>query len=224
MRQVFISYRRADVGELANEIAASIRRLFGEESVFIDNGDIPGGSRWAEVLGRHLEGVAALLCIIGPDWIGKTARGRRIDDPDDWVRREILSAIDRRIPILPIVADRAYLPAGSELPAELRPVLEVQAIEATPSAPGFQTLIDWLARHLVPPICFREPVVIDEGSLAAAWEAFNHRLSPASRVVHPRSLEDVVAQEVSDRRHLPRPSTSGVALGPRGASPPLRGS
>jgi hypothetical protein len=42
MSRYFISSRRADAGALADQIAVSIRRLFGEDSVFIDAGDIPG--------------------------------------------------------------------------------------------------------------------------------------------------------------------------------------
>jgi len=125
MRQAFISYRRADTGALADQIAISIRRLFGRESVFNDTGDIPSGSRWGEVLDHRLEGMAALLCISGSEWTGVTAQGRRVDDSNDWVRREIRNAIDRKIPILPIVASQAHLPTTSELPTDLRPVLAV---------------------------------------------------------------------------------------------------
>lgn len=81
MKQVFISYRRADAGALADEIARSIRSVFGEAAVFIDTGDIPVGFRWAEVLDRRLEGMFGLLCVMGARWAGQAGDGRRIDDP-----------------------------------------------------------------------------------------------------------------------------------------------
>src|SRR4051812_3525442 len=104
MREVFISYRRADAGVLANELAESIRSVFGRRAVFIDTGDIRPGARWADVLNRGLGGMFCVLCVMGPQWTGATDTGRRIDDSDDWVRREIHTAVERGIPVLPIVS------------------------------------------------------------------------------------------------------------------------
>ena len=88
MRKVFISYRRQDSGRLADEIATVIRRSYGYDSTFIDKGDISAGSYWSKVLEKHLEGMVALICVIGPNWVGLTDGHRRIDDPQDWVRHE----------------------------------------------------------------------------------------------------------------------------------------
>ena len=118
MRQVFISYRRADAGDLAERVAQSIRSVFGEAAVFIDTGDVPAGSRWAAVLDRQLEQTVSLLCAIGEHWTADAGDGRRIDDPDDWVRREVRTAIDRRIPVLPVVADPAHVPTTEEVPTD----------------------------------------------------------------------------------------------------------
>jgi hypothetical protein len=199
MKQVFISYRRADAGKLADEIAIAIRRSFGRASVFIDTGDIPEGTRWSEVLEQRLEGMAALVCIMGPDWIGSVAGRRRIDDPDDWVRHEIRRAIDRRIPILPVVADRAHVPVASELPDEIRPMLAVQALEIRWLIDTLQKMIDWLANLLVPPIRFVEPLLIDQESFDDACCAFWDRLNQASRIIQPKSHDEILAQIESDR-------------------------
>jgi hypothetical protein len=205
MRQVFISYRRADAGELADEIAVAIRSVFGRESVFIDTADIPAGSPWTEVLDQRLEGMAALVCVIGRDWIGAAARrgraGRRqLDDPNDWLRREIRGAIDRRIPILPVVADRAHIPVASQLPAEIRTMLDVQALRISPSSDGSPTLIDWLADRLVPPIRFAEPLLIDPRSLVDVCGAFWDRVDQVSLTIRPKSDDEVRAQIESDNR------------------------
>jgi hypothetical protein len=189
MRQVFISYRRADAGDLAESVAQSIRSVFGKAAVFIDTGDVPAGSRWAAVLDRQLEQTVSLLCVIGEHWTG---------DVGDGVRREVRTAIDRRIPVLPVVADPAHLPTTEEVPTELRPILDVQALRFQGSSADIQELIDWLTPHLVPLIRFVEPLTVDHGTVGLAAAAFVDRLGQPSLIVQPERLEGKRAQVESD--------------------------
>lgn len=65
--------------------------------------------------------------MLGPQWVtAANEHGqRRIDDPDDWVRKEIEHAIQSEISILPVmVAGLVKLPPPSALPESLRPLLE----------------------------------------------------------------------------------------------------
>jgi hypothetical protein len=189
MRQVFISYRRADAGDLAEKVAQSIRSVFGKAAVFIDTGDVPAGSRWAAVLDSQLERTVGLLCAIGEHWTGDDGDGRRIDDPNDWVRREVRTAINRRIPVLPVVADPAHLPSTEEVPTELRPILDVQALRFQGSSADIQELIDWLTPHLVPSIRLVEPLTVDHGTAGLAAAAFVGRLGQPSLIVQPERVE-----------------------------------
>jgi hypothetical protein len=45
---------------------------------------------------------------------------RRLDDPNDFVRIEIGAALQRDIPVIPILLDGARIPKPSELPDELK--------------------------------------------------------------------------------------------------------
>lgn len=47
---------------------------------------------------------------------------RRLDDPDDFVRMEIEAAIERDIPIIPLLVNNATMPTGEDLPPSLRPL------------------------------------------------------------------------------------------------------
>jgi len=62
-----------------------------------------------------------LLAVIGPNWLD--ARGeegtRRLDDPNDFVRIEIAAALQRDIPVIPILLDGARVPKADQLPKDL---------------------------------------------------------------------------------------------------------
>jgi hypothetical protein len=62
------------------------------------------------------------LLIIGPNWQTECDEHgvRRINDPDDYVRREALAAKKNNVRIIPLVVDDAAMPAASDLPQELK--------------------------------------------------------------------------------------------------------
>jgi hypothetical protein len=55
-----------------------------------------------------------MVVVIGPQWLNATdAEGnRRLDQPDDWVRREIETALRREILILPLLVNNTPQPAA----------------------------------------------------------------------------------------------------------------
>lgn len=54
-----------------------------------------------------------MLVVIGPRWLTLTdaAGRRRIDDQQDWIRREIVAALGLRLRVIPVLLDRGVLPA-----------------------------------------------------------------------------------------------------------------
>src|SRR4051794_4702449 len=89
--QAFISYRRDDAASEAHLLAINIRYVFGRDSVFVDTSDIPPGAKWPDTLHRALEEADVVLALMGPQWLfAQDEYGRRcIDDPEDWVYREL---------------------------------------------------------------------------------------------------------------------------------------
>ena len=85
---------------------------FGEDRVFLDSTSIPTGTDFAEILLGRLSMCSALLAVIGPRWLAARDSGgrRRIDDSDDWVRRELVEAFRLGIRVVPILLDDAQLP------------------------------------------------------------------------------------------------------------------
>lgn len=98
-----------------------MEREFGAEAIFRDVDSIPLGVDFREHLGSAIQRCHVLLAVIGRDWIGTGEPGgaRRIDDPTDFVRVEIESAIQRDIPVIPLLVNRAAMPRPEQLPTEI---------------------------------------------------------------------------------------------------------
>jgi formylglycine-generating enzyme required for sulfatase activity len=73
-----------------------------------------------------------LLAVIGRHWAGATGFARRIDDPRDFVRIEIEAALERDLPVIPILIDRAEMPGEADLPTSLARLAYRNAIEVDP--------------------------------------------------------------------------------------------
>lgn len=130
MSGIFLSYRRVDTepwaGRLFNELKMRFPFL-----VFMDiKGGIPRGANFEQELTRALAGCEVLLALIGPKWLTCTQSDgtRRLDGPDDWVRKEIASVLQRAIPVVPVLLGGARRPE-TELPDDLHKLLKQQAAE-----------------------------------------------------------------------------------------------
>jgi hypothetical protein len=57
---------------------------------------------------------------------------RRLDRPDDYVRIEIARALQRKVPVLPVLVDNAVLPESEQLPEDVRDLLRPRLHALTP--------------------------------------------------------------------------------------------
>jgi tetratricopeptide (TPR) repeat protein len=119
--KVFISYRRDDAAGEAGRLADHLHKRFGAERVFLDIETIDPGTDFEEVLRRSLEETAAVLVVIGRQWLNITSvtGERRLDDPADFVRQEVEAALGRGVPVVPVLVQGAALPRAEDLPASL---------------------------------------------------------------------------------------------------------
>jgi len=118
----FISYRATDSGSYGALLYLELSRWFGSECVFLDSESIPAGADCVEALLDGVRRARVLLSVIGPAWLTGPAggAGRDIDDPADWVRRELSEAFGAGVTVIPVLTDEARLPAADELPADIR--------------------------------------------------------------------------------------------------------
>lgn len=103
---------------------------FGSDNVFIDVAGIEPGADFVNVLEQTLSTSDAVLAVIGPHWLtARTPDGsRRIDESDDYLRREILAAIDHGRRLIPVLVSQAAMPTPAELPASIAELSRRNAI------------------------------------------------------------------------------------------------
>ena len=125
-RRIFISYRRADVGaELVIQLATYLRTHVTNVDVFVDQGGVGIGT-YPSQLEAALVSSHIVLAVIGQSWRGASDTAIRLDDPADWVRRELQIALRADKIVVPVLVD-VELPAVDLLPLSLRPLCEYQA-------------------------------------------------------------------------------------------------
>jgi TM2 domain-containing membrane protein YozV len=134
MRVIFISYRRSDSDDVTGRIYDALTSKFSEVEMFMDFDKIPLGVSFPQYLKSKLKRAEVTLVIIGPAWVDAADKQgrRRLDDPNDWVRIEIETALRSKMPVIPILVSRANLPKESELPESLRALVSRQATEVRP--------------------------------------------------------------------------------------------
>jgi hypothetical protein len=128
---IFISYRRSDTSGYGGRLQDELADRFGEAQVFRDVDTIRPGVDFAQVIDQAVVGCDVLLALIGRDWLavaGPTG-GRRLDDPDDFVRLELASALERGVVVIPVLVEEARMPKPTDLPAPLVGLTRFQAIE-----------------------------------------------------------------------------------------------
>jgi TIR domain len=118
--KVFISYRRKDSAGYAGRLMDYLKTKLGRDLLFMDVETIPLGSNFEKVLHEEISKCRVLLAVIGPTWCdARNENGkRRLDDPNDFVRMEISAALQRDIPVIPILLDGATMPKADQLPNE----------------------------------------------------------------------------------------------------------
>lgn len=123
MPKIFISYRRADSRKDAGRIYDRLVEAFGKENIFKDVDNIPLGKDFRGVLREAVAQCDIQLAIIGKQWldIKDEAGNRRLDNPGDFVRIEVESALQRdSCIVIPVLVDNAPMPRADMLPPDLR--------------------------------------------------------------------------------------------------------
>lgn len=130
---IFLSYRRDDSAPWAGRIYERLSQDIDRRLIFMDVDNIPPGHDFVEVLDERVAGCEVFLCVIGPRWSeARNPEGRRrIDDPNDFVRIEVESALAHGKRVIPLLVDGAQMPLAQSLPESLRPLVRRNAVELT---------------------------------------------------------------------------------------------
>ena len=123
---------------------------FGDDRIFFDRSTIESGDVFPDRLRRGVEGCAALLSLIGPEWLDVRGDdgGRRLDDADDFVRREIALALEQGKKVIPVLFDDTPVPPRARLPDALQVLASCDALTLRGKTYEYQTQRRELVRLL----------------------------------------------------------------------------
>jgi hypothetical protein len=131
--KIFINYRRGDEPGFTQALLGRLELAFPAERLFIDVDNIPPGEDFVRMLESQVAQCDAMLTVIGTNWLDATDEhgGRRLDDPNDFVRIEIESALKLGKRVIPVLVHQARMPHPDELPEAIRPLSQRNAVRLT---------------------------------------------------------------------------------------------
>jgi hypothetical protein len=187
--KVFINYRREDAAPYAGRLHDLLTAHFGEDQVFIDIDQIEPGEDFVEAINDKVGACDTAIVAIGPHWLGATdASGkRRLDDEEDFVRMEIIAALQRNIRVIPVLVGGAKMPRKQDLPEALAPLSRRNAIELS------ETRFHADVKRLIEAI---------EKSFAATEK----KAEPSAIPVAPSPKPAAVRPPKPESKYLPEPS------------------
>ncbi len=147
-RTIFISYRREDSAHAAGRLYDRLSQYFGSDNIFMDMDTIELGDDFVNVIEAAVRSCDVLVTIIGNKWLTITneAGQKRLDDPNDFVRLEIASALNQDVDVVPILLDDAVMPRAEDLPETLVPFIRRNALAVEYSR--FNADVDRLIRGI----------------------------------------------------------------------------
>jgi hypothetical protein len=147
--QIFVSYRRSDSEDVAGRLYDYLERRVGSESVFKDVDSIPFGADFRQAVREAIHRSDLTLAIIGPEWLPAKdeSQRRRLDNPSDWVRIEIETALQANLRLVPVLLGSTPMPDANELPKSLQELAFRNAARLRPD-PDFRKDVERLCQDL----------------------------------------------------------------------------
>ena len=134
--KIFISYRRDDSAGYAGRLFDHLAARFGGKNIFMDIDTIEPGEDFRKVVNNAVGNCDVVLVMIGKQWLTVASeRGeRRLDNPRDWVRMEVSTALtNTQTRVIPVLVRGASMPGDNELPTDLKELSWRNAIELSDS-------------------------------------------------------------------------------------------
>lgn len=152
MSKILISYRREDSADVTGRIYDRLIQVF-PQAVFRDVDSIPLGVDFRAYLDEQVAKCDVFLAVIGREWLkAKGRKGKsRLEDPGDFVRIEIESALKRQIVVIPVLVQGAMIPKAERLPVSIQALSYRNGIVVRPD-PDFHKDMDRLITHLRQPV------------------------------------------------------------------------
>lgn len=207
---IFFSYRRDDTADVAGRIYDAFAARFGRARLFKDVDSIPPGADFGAYIKGILPRCRVALVLIGPHWAeARDAQWRRrLDDPADWVRVEIETALAQDgVHVVPVLINGAHLPRAEDLPPSLQPLLARNAAVVRRD-PDFRDDVERLMRALG---AGRWRLVLFAGAAAAALAVASLGVSMFLRPQAPDVPATQTADEIAGASSPETPAAQSAA-------------
>lgn len=217
MSRIYLSYRRMDAPAYAGRLFDHLSRHFGPDAVFMDLDDIARGQDFALAIDSALNACEVVLVVIGKGWVSCTGQDgrRRLEDPKDWVRLEVVATLRRNVLVVPVLVDGARIPDPADLPEELRPLCRRNACELSDLRWSYDVgeLVKDLEKAIGPPKRSESARPMGKGlrwiaggattlalllAMACVWP-FLRRAQVQNDALKPKATASPVAVETSSR-------------------------
>jgi hypothetical protein len=199
---IFVNYRRHDSEGEAGRLFDELEKHFGELSVFMDVAGIEPGQDFRKAIDKSIASCSALLAVIGPHWLdAKDNSGvRRLDDPGDFVRIELASALRSNIPVVPVLVRGSRMPNADELPDDLKDLAYRNAVELTHARwkSDIPLLIRALRPYMGAPVATQSRLT-RTGAPPVPREEASPRQQTAGRPLEPASTASPIGPQAVDR-------------------------
>lgn len=108
-----------------------LQKYFSKDQIFKDFNTILPGDDFVVSIDNALRKCDVLIVVIGKSWLGMKDVGgkRRLDDPDDFVRLEVATALARNIQVIPVLFDDVPMPRPEDLPDNMKSLYRRQFVE-----------------------------------------------------------------------------------------------
>jgi hypothetical protein len=129
--KVFICYRREESAAHAGRLHDAMVARFGEDNVFMDVALAPGVD-FVKRIQEAVAGCHVVIVVMGPRWatIEDENGGKRIADPEDFVRLEVEAGLGRPdVTLIPVLVSGARMPKREDLPPEVDTIARRNALE-----------------------------------------------------------------------------------------------
>jgi len=215
IRKIFLCYRRDDSGDATGRLRDRLALEFGDKNIFMDVDSLRLGQDFVDRLKAEVQSCDALLAVIGKNWLdARDEEGnRRLDNPDDFVRIEIGAALQRDIPVIPILLNGTKIPRADRLPPELQKLARRSALDVRHES--FRSDTDRLIADLkqspsTEPPSNQGPLAARPHSPVSPTREFFTNPNPTQRQRRELSTNPKVQESLRDLRSTEPPSNQGT--------------
>lgn len=146
---IFISYRRDDSQDVVGRMYDKLVVRYGSDNVIRDIDSLTIGRPFPEALDDAVATSGIILVIIGKQWVTlcNDDGTQRLADPNDFVRREVIRAIESHKSVVPVLVSGAEMPTKRDIPEPLHPLLDQHGSRVRPD-PDFHHDMERLMRQI----------------------------------------------------------------------------